>query len=263
MVLITGAGSGLGKALSILLSSKKARVVMVSRDQSRLDQTTSEIEQGGGIASSYQFDLGDISQIPDLHKKIVANVGGAPTILLNVVGYQVVGLVGNTPTDVFAQNYRVNLVAPVSLIQCVLPSMVRNGRGIIANVMSSIMYRSFPGVSSYCASKRALGAVHESLKSELEGTGVKTLYIRPGSFKSRYWENTDVGERIQNFIAPSIDGFNDPENVAKRICLALEVGDDRLCLDTYKDKIGRHMSYWCPRLLDRVIDRKNRYQVKV
>jgi short-subunit dehydrogenase len=174
------------------------------------------------------------------------------------VGYQVAGFVQNTPVEVYDKNYRVNTLAPIALIQCTLPDMIDQNKGVIANVMSSIMYHAFPGVSSYCASKCALGAIHESLKSELSGTNVKTLRIRPGSFKSNYWVNTDVDERIRDFKLPSSDDKRDPSFVAAKICEAIEKGDSEINLSTLKDKIGYHLSYWAPGALDRIIVDKNR-----
>lgn len=119
------------------------------------------------------------------------------------------------------------------------------------------MYHAFPGVSSYCASKKALGTMHESLKAELTGTGVQTLCIRPGGFRSNYWLNTEVDDRIKAYKRPSSDNAKAPSIVADKICQAIEEGREELDLSTLKDKIGYHLSYWAPVLLDKIIVMKN------
>lgn len=254
---VTGASSGLGQALALRAGKLNATVISIARNEEVLKEVTNEINRSGGRGYYYCFDLGNASQIPESYKEIVQEVGKAPTILINNVGYQVAGFVQNTPIEVYEKNYRVNTLAPIALIQCMLPDMIKHNKGVIANVMSSIMYHAFPGVSSYCASKCALGAIHESLKTELSGTNVKTLRIRPGSFKSNYWENTDVGGRIKDFKLPAGDGLRNPSYVAVKICEAIEKGHTDVNLSTLKDKIGYHLGYWAPKILDKIIIDKN------
>jgi uncharacterized protein len=262
VIFVTGASSGLGKALALRAGELNATVISIARNEEVLKEVTNEINRSGGSGYYYCFDLGNASQIPAFYKEIVQEVGSPPTILINNVGYQVAGFVQNTPIEVYEKNYRVNTLAPIALIQCMLPDMIKRNKGVIANVMSSIMYHAFPGVSSYCASKCALGAIHESLKSELSGTNVKTLRIRPGSFRSNYWKNTDVNGRIRDFKLPSSDEQRDPSFVAAKICGAIEKGDSEINLSTVKDKIGYHLSYWAPGILDRIIVDKNQNLVK-
>ncbi len=258
VMMITGASSGLGKALALRAGELNATVICIARKEEILKEVTEEINGSGGNGYYYSFDLQNISQIPDLYRQIIKDVSTPPTILINNVGYQVAGFVQNTPIEVYDRNYRINTLAPIGLIQCTLPGMISQDKGVIANVMSSIMYHAFPGVSSYCASKCALGAIHESLKSELSGTNVKTLRIRPGSFRSNYWNNTSVDGRISDFKLPNSDEQRDPSIVAAKICEAIENGDSEINLSTLKDKIGYHLSYWAPGKLDRIIADKNK-----
>ncbi len=257
VILVTGASSGLGRALAFRAGELGATVILVARNKEVLAAAKAEIDKQAGQAFYFSFDLQQVDEIPELCKRIVSETGKAPTILINNVGYQVMGFVQNTPVDIYLKNYRVNTLAPIALIQCVLPDMLKQKKGVIANVYSSIMYHAFPGVSSYCASKNALGAVHESLKAELAGTSVKTMCIRPGSFKSNYWQNTDVGDRIRDFTRPTMLEARDPALVADKICQAIEKGKDSVDLGTFKDKVGYHLSYWAPSLLNKIIVSRN------
>ena len=255
--LITGSSSGLGRALAFEAAKVGSSVVMIARNESRLEEISKKIREIGVDVYYFPFDLGEIDKIPWIYESIIKETGRHPTILINNVGYQAAGYVQNTPCDVYIRSYRVNTLAPVSLIQAVLPEMIKEGKGVIGNVMSSVMYHAFPGVSAYCASKSALGAIHESLKSELTGTGVMTISIRPGGFRSEYWQNTLVEGRIPAFKIPSVENSRDPSVVAKKIIKSIEKGVD-VDLSTNKDKIGRHLGYWFPNLLDKLIVFKNR-----
>lgn len=232
-------------------------MILVARNQEKLADVRKEINMTGGTAFDFSFDLEAIEDIPVLYESIMHEVKKNVTILINNVGYQVMGFVQNTPIDSYQKNYAVNTLAPIALIQSVLPGMLEQGKGLIANVYSSIMYHAFPGVSSYCASKKALGAMHESLKTELTGTPIKTLCIRPGSFQSDYWHNTEVQGRVRDFSPPSMKDSRDPAYVAAKICQTIECGKEELSLGTFKDKVGFHLSYWAPRFLDKIIVSRN------
>ncbi len=257
-VLVTGASSGLGKALAIESARRGADVAIIARDKVRLSETVNKIESNNVKCFSYVFDLSEIDRINDLFRKISSDAKKEPTVLINNVGYQVAGFVQNTPVEVYERNYKVNTIAPVALIQSVLPSMLIANSGTIVNVMSSIMYRGFPGVSSYAASKSALGAIHESLKAELSETNIKTVYVQPGTFKSRYWKNTDIGERINGHSFPLGDSGADPVVVAEKLCDAIEERKETFLIRTIKDRVGHHLSYWAPRVLDRIIADRNK-----
>lgn len=257
VLLVTGATSGLGRALALEMGRRGGTVALIARRADRLQAVAAEVDGLGGKAHPFVHDLADVEAIPERYRQIRAALDTPPTILINNVGYQVAGFVQNTPTAVYAENMRVNFLAPVALIQCVLPEMLSQGRGVIGNVMSSIMYHAFPGVSSYAASKSALGAMHESLQLELSGKPVRTLIIRPGSFRSDYWKNTRLDDRIPGLQLPTGEGGRDPARVAKVILDAVEQGRDEVNLSTFKDHVGRQLGYWAPRLLRWVIARNN------
>jgi len=255
--IITGATSGLGKALALKAGELKATSVLIGRDNNALMSLSDESSRRGGKTYCFDFDLNNVDLIPDLYRSILERIQCKPTILMNIVGYQVAGFVQNTPIEIYEKNFRINTLASIALMQLVLPDMLCQKKGLIANVMSSIMYHSFPGVSSYCATKFALRAIHESLKLEMADRPVKTLLIRPGTFRSNYWKNTDTGTRLKDYILPTGESGNDPAYVADKIIRSIENNKDELDLSTFKDKIGYYLSYWCPGLLEKIIVSRN------
>ena len=140
--------------------------------------------------------------------------------------------------------------------------MIKNKKGLIANILSAVVYHSFPGVSAYFSAKSALGAIHEALNIELAGTPVKTLYIRPGGYLSNYWKNTEIGSRIQDFKYPPLHDLRDPKYLANRIFKAIEQEKVEVQIGSWKDRLGYHMSYWAPKFLDRIIAGKNKQLIQ-
>ena len=260
VVLITGASSGLGKALALRAAERGSEVVMVSRNDIKLSKVRKQIESAGGRGKEFGFDLSEIEKISSLFDKILQTVGRSPSILINNAGYNAPGFIKDTPMEVFEKNYRVNTLAPVALIQKVLPEMIKNRHGVIANIMSAAMYHSFPGMSSYCVSKIALGTFHESLEAELHGTSVKTLYINPGAFTSNYFNNMCASGVLRDykFECKVPNEMKKPEFVAEKILKAIGDGKTRLDLSTWKDMAAYHLNYWFPGFIDKMIIKSNR-----
>lgn len=256
--LITGASSGLGKALSVSAAQHNARVIMIARDLNRLNESAEKVKDAGGIPFTFSFDLNRVFDISDLFRKIISVTGCAPSILINNAGYNAAGFVQNMPLHVIENNYRVNTLSSIAMIQESLPWMIHKRSGSIINIMSTAMYHSFPGISSYYASKFALRAFHESLQAEVAGLGIHTLYVEPHAFNSRYWENMDKGERLGDYTHPPHSSDPDPMPLAKKILKAIQNKKERLIFGGIKDKIGYHLKYWAPGLLNRLIVSRNR-----
>lgn len=256
IILISGASSGLGEALSIAAGSRMATVVLLGRNEERLRSVAKRVKDSGGTAFCLRYDLHDLEGIEELYQSIKAAVPACPTILINNAGYNAAGFVHNTPAAVYRENFTVNLFSPIALMQAVIPDMLRGKRGAIVNILGAANYHSFPGASSYCASKSALMAVHESLQTELSGWPIKTLSVNPGSFRSNYGANRKVDGRLGTYQFGQHAG-RDPGPIAEAILRALETGATTLDLSTGMDRLGRHLAYWMPGLLDRLLVSRN------
>ena len=257
LVFITGASSGLGRALSLRAGELGAAVILAGRDKKRLEQTAKDVKEIGGTPYIFRFDLAEIHEISALYDQFMRKMAKTVTLLINNAGYNAAGFVQNTPLEVYEENYRVNALAPVALIQCVLPSMIKFAKGGIANVLSTAMYHSFPGISSYYSSKFALRAIHESLKTEVAGCGIQTLYVEPCGFRSNYWKNIDFGKRWKKFRHAENKNAMEPAGIALKIFEALDKGKEEIVLGGFKDKIGRHLNYWTPSLVDKLLVSRN------
>lgn len=259
VVLITaGSFEGVSKALVSKAEELKATVIILARKRN-IDNETFRRE---GNTFVFPVDFQDMEKIPDLYKHIIHVTEVCPTILINDIRYQLAGFVQNTPFEFYEKCYRANVLFPIALIQCMLPDMLRQNKGVIANIMSAVIYHSYPGLSAYFSAKAALGAIHESLRAELEGLPVKSLYIRPGGFLSNYWKNIHLSSRINDYRYPRTQDLRDTEYLAYRIFKAIEQGKVEINLGSLKDRIGYQLNYWAPKVLDKVISVKNRQLIE-
>ena len=260
-ILITGGSSGLGQALVQRGYSRGARITIIARNESRIR----EVIESLGISDSVEkrvryflYDLADTTGIDALFDQIIAEQKGEhPSLLINNAGYNAAGFVLNTPIDVYRQNYAVNTIAPIALMQYALPRMIEAKHGGVVNIVSAAMYHSFPGISSYCASKFALGAIHESLESELYLDPIQTLYVNPGGFKSRYWEHLDHGGRLKEYQHPKRMKDRSADQVAESIYRALQSGKQSIDLSGPIDHVGEWLNFFVPGLFKSLLSKRN------
>lgn len=186
VALVTGAGRGIGRAISVGLAKAGASVAVASRSQSELDDVVAEITSAGGTAAAFPADLSERSTPAKLVSQVKEQFG-AVSILVNNAG---VGSSSNPKPvhdlddDFWDLTLEVNLTAPFLLSKAVLPDMLANRWGRIITV-ASINGRvgSFHG-AAYAASKHGVLGLMRTLAMETAGTGITANSICPGPVKS-------------------------------------------------------------------------------
>jgi NAD(P)-dependent dehydrogenase (short-subunit alcohol dehydrogenase family) len=179
--LVTGGGRGIGKAIALALASAGARVVLIARTPSELDQTLAEIQSAGGEGLAMPADVSSPSAIAALFEK-VEDSASPITMLVNNAGVLApIGVLWEVDPDEWWRNLEINLRGPFLCMRAVLPGMISRQRGRIVNLASSASKVPIPDGTAYGASKTALVRVTESLSRELEGYGVSVFSIDPGN----------------------------------------------------------------------------------
>lgn len=212
VVLITGASSGLGKAIGIFLTNKNYKVYGTSRNPSKLkDFTAFEI---------LQLDVNDPSTIQKAIQTILAKENRLD-ILINNAGIGITGPIEDTPEEEIKKAFDTNFYGPLRVAKAVLPQMRAQNKGLIINVTSIAGYMGLPYRGFYSSVKAALIILTEALSSEVKQFGITVADVAPGDFKSniaagRYhtpiFENsaykkvyTDVLQQIDDEVDSGMD----------------------------------------------------------
>jgi short-subunit dehydrogenase len=179
-VLVTGASTGIGRALAKELAAKGARVGAVARRGDRLDSLVSEVRAQGGTIEAHPADVSDRVSLGTAVDSLAAKLGPVDTMIANAG----VGLPSFTaePTHLAntEQMVRVNLLGVVYAFDAVLPHMLARGSGHLVAVSSMAAYKGLPGSAGYCATKAAVNAYCEAARIELKPKGVAVTCVCPG-----------------------------------------------------------------------------------
>lgn len=182
VALVTGAGRGIGRAISLGLAAKGARVILLARSREELDSVKKAVEDIGGNALVMPADMGDPAAV-DVAASRAIDAFGAVDILINNAGvvWPLGPFVAISATQ-WAEAIGINLIGPMQLTLSLLPGMLDGQWGRIVNVSSGIVARKegMVGGNAYTTSKAALEAHTLNLAAELEGTGVTVNGYRPG-----------------------------------------------------------------------------------
>lgn len=173
--IVTGASSGIGRAVALRLAAGGHTVVAAARRTEALDELVVEIERGGGRAVAVPTDVTRLEDIERLVER-AASVGPVE-VLVNVAGLGHVHSVMAADEDV-VRLLAVNLLAPMRLMRAVVPRLRERGRGAIVNIGSLAGELGLDG--AYSASKFGLRGVTDSVRRELYGTGIAVSLVEPG-----------------------------------------------------------------------------------
>jgi len=185
---VTGASRGIGAGIAAALTSDGVRVVMLARNESRLNEAASRLKGSIAIAC----DVSDPKSVEKAAKQIRSDLGGAPDILINNAGIFGVSIVEETTTDFFARTINTNLVGPFRLIRAFLADMKKRKSGHIVTIGSIADRSIFTGNAAYSAAKFGLRAVHEVLRAELRETGVRASLISPAATDTEIWDTVTI-----------------------------------------------------------------------
>ena len=185
--LITGAGSGIGRASALLFAREGASVVVADLDEAAGQATTAEIEASGASASAHPVDVTDEVQTESL-ARWTAEQFGRIDVLFNNAGISGVGAIEETTPELFDRVMAVNVRGVYLMSRAVAPYMVRQGSGSIINMSSCIAQIGLARRVSYAASKGAVLAMTKSMQVDLAPHGVRVNALMPGTIMTPFVE---------------------------------------------------------------------------
>lgn len=175
---ITGATSGIGKAIALGLAQEGVNLCLIGRRADALADVLEDVRARAAQARAYKVDLADDEAVEGLTRDLQRDCEGVD-ILVHSAGVISLGPFETSPVANLDSQYRTNLRAPFVLTQMLLP-MVRKRKGQIVFINSSAGVATRPGLSQYSATKHALKAVADCLRVEVNADEVRVLSVYPG-----------------------------------------------------------------------------------
>jgi NADP-dependent 3-hydroxy acid dehydrogenase YdfG len=190
--IVTGASRGIGRAIAQTLIDAGARVALIARGAAPLRELA---EAMGSRAVPVVCDVSSPTDVAAALEIIARSVGGAPDILVNNAGAFTLTPIDTLDPSSFATDLQTNLVAPLRFVRALLPDMRARGSGDIVTIGSVADRAVFPENAAYAASKHGARALHEVLRLETRGSGVRSTLISPGPVDTPLWDPIDLDGR--------------------------------------------------------------------
>jgi NADP-dependent 3-hydroxy acid dehydrogenase YdfG len=212
---VTGASRGIGARLSAALAGEGVRVVMLARNEAKLR----EAARSNKGAIPLVCDVTKLDSVESAAKQILNDLSGAPDILVNNAGIFGVAMVEETSTELFIDTINTNLVGPFLFARAFLADMKKRASGHVVTLGSIADRTIYTGNAAYSAAKFGVRAVHEVLRAELHGTGVRTTLVSPAATDTEIWNDvtiTDPGGK-PHAKRPMLD----PDDVVRAVMFAI------------------------------------------
>jgi NAD(P)-dependent dehydrogenase (short-subunit alcohol dehydrogenase family) len=252
---ITGAGSGIGKAFAIELANRGGRVVCSDLDEASARTTCEDIIDAGGEATALRCNVSNIDDVHLLAEAAHTWFGGPPSLVINNAGVGAGGTpIGEAELDDWHWVLGVNLWGPIHGCHVFAPILREAGRpaGII-NVASAAAFGAAPGMAAYNVSKAGVLSLSETLAAELSGTGINVTVLCPTFVKTNIvaagritQQSSQLADRLMRWT-----GFS-PERVA-RTCLDTNDRGGLYCMPQPDARIGWGIKRLTPTVYTRTV----------
>ena len=221
VVLVTGASAGIGEATARAASAQGAHVVLAARRADRVEHLAEEL----GDALAVACDVTDERQVSALVARTLERFGRVDAVVNNAGQGLHARVEETSPADLRAL-LELNLVAPLVVMQAVLPVMRAQGSGRVVNVSSGTTLADAPSTGAYVASKIALERLSAIARVELEGSGVTVSTVVPFATRTEFVDALRAGAETAAREMTGVD-FDPPERVAATILDLVRSGDAR------------------------------------
>jgi len=255
---VTGAASGIGRALALELAARGCDVALADRDEAGLQQVAAEITKAGTRkVSTHRVDVGEPAQIQQFAQAAIAAHPGL-NIVINNAGVALLGNFNEVEQAQMDWLFNINFWGVVHATRAFLPHLATRPAAHIVNLSSIFGIIAPPGQTAYSAAKFAVRGFSESLRHELKmaGSPVRLSVVHPGGIATNIVRNSRTGSGVTDNArrADSIERFdamaiNTPATAAQRIITGIEKNEPRILIGgdaRFMDLLQRLLpgSYW-------------------
>jgi NAD(P)-dependent dehydrogenase (short-subunit alcohol dehydrogenase family) len=219
-VVVTGAGSGIGRAAALRFAAEGARVLVADIDAQRAASVVEEIESAGGVAVAVTGDLSDQAVVDRVVGTAVERFGGLDVLVNNAGIMDRMSATADVSDDEWERVLRVNLTAPFLLIRASLPHMLARGKGAIVNTASEASLRGSAAGTPYTVSKHGMVGLTRSVAIMYRDSGIRANAIAPGGTRTGLTVDVAPGSHGATVAASymqNIGRVSEPEEQAAAI----------------------------------------------
>jgi len=253
-LLLTGASSGIGRALALQFAEEGADLVLTARREYLLAELKEEILYWSKSKVNVFCVPGDITDIA-VQKRCIEtaseNLGGLDALIHNA-GVGATALIEATSDDLARRLMEVNYFSALSLTRLAIPLLREKTSGqvpMIVFLSSVVGFRGVPHYGAYGAAKFAVTGLSESLRAELSGDGIDVLLVSPGTTKTEFFDSL-----LESSSKPNMPNHNmvSPESVAQKIIAAMKRRKKRI-IPYFQAQVLYYLNRALPGLTDRIM----------
>lgn len=266
---ITGAASGIGRATALAAGRRGADLYLTDRAAEGLEETAETIRASGGRVSwTGTADVADHDAVVALAEEIHAE-HGSMDVVMNVAGISIWGAIENLDHDHWRRANEIDLMGPISVLECFVPPMIAAGRGgHVVNVSSAAGLLGLPWHAPYSAAKFGLRGVSEVLRFDLDPHGIGVSLVCPGGVRTPLVETVEIvgidndDPEIRKLKRRFERHAVSPEHVAEKILAGIE--KNRYLVFTSADiRVAFWLQSWFPPAYALIMRALNRRLVAV
>jgi short-subunit dehydrogenase len=188
-IIVTGAGTGLGKELSLLLAKQDYHMILTGRTEDKLNAVKEQIEQSGGSATALTLDLRNLVDIKE--KALLISKKHDLYGLVNNAGLGYFGPFSESSDTEIEEMFQTNVFGTIHMTKAILPYLELNHEGLVLNIVSTAGLRGKKNEAVYCSSKFAVRGFTESLQKEYEETGIRFVAAYMGGMNTPFWDESE------------------------------------------------------------------------